>query len=233
MSGCWKKFLWVGGWWYNSRIESLQVLSTLDFGLGLWLGLWQNFIVSWILIDFDSASVEVWSDTSAPGLHWPDEHQSELQVQQQCDRGEQDSSSVSGVRSPGLFSESLLWDSDQWSQVWRMHCSRQTLWCWCRHLLEDQRVPHLHHQQDHQRCLSTSSLSWRVRGDWQGAQERKPSVSWWREIWRTQQVYYEPLCKQIRLFSMSGCGWRMRCQRRLRDSLIQNSLSTLTGKLCS
>jgi len=26
-------------WWWHSRIESLQVLSTLDFGLGLGLGL--------------------------------------------------------------------------------------------------------------------------------------------------------------------------------------------------
>ena len=32
--------VFVGGW-YNSRIESLQVLMTLDFGLGLGLGLWQ------------------------------------------------------------------------------------------------------------------------------------------------------------------------------------------------
>jgi len=28
-----------GGGWWHSRIESLQVLSTLDFGLGLRLGL--------------------------------------------------------------------------------------------------------------------------------------------------------------------------------------------------
>ena len=36
MSGCWEKFVWwVGGGWH-SRIESLQVLLTLDFGLGLW-----------------------------------------------------------------------------------------------------------------------------------------------------------------------------------------------------
>ena len=34
-SGCWEKFVW---WWYNSRIESLQVLSTLDFGL--WTRTW-------------------------------------------------------------------------------------------------------------------------------------------------------------------------------------------------
>ena len=45
MSGCWEKFVWwvvggggMGGWWH-SRIESLQVLLTFDFWLGL--GLWQ------------------------------------------------------------------------------------------------------------------------------------------------------------------------------------------------
>ena len=33
MSGCWEKFLWVGGGGWHSRIESFQVLSTLDLDL--------------------------------------------------------------------------------------------------------------------------------------------------------------------------------------------------------
>jgi len=43
MFGCWEKFVWwVGGGWH-SRIESLQVLLTLDFRLGL--GLWQYYFI--------------------------------------------------------------------------------------------------------------------------------------------------------------------------------------------
>ena len=46
MSGCWEKFVWwccdVVGGCYNSRIESLQVLLTFDFGLRLGLGLRQQ-----------------------------------------------------------------------------------------------------------------------------------------------------------------------------------------------
>ena len=34
-------------WWWHSRIESLQVLLTLDFRLGLGLGLWQYFPLKW------------------------------------------------------------------------------------------------------------------------------------------------------------------------------------------
>jgi len=41
MSGCWEKFVWAQAeiWWVGGMaeyVESLQVLSTLDFGLGLW-----------------------------------------------------------------------------------------------------------------------------------------------------------------------------------------------------
>ena len=36
-----RKVFVVGGGWWQSRIESLHVLSTLDFGLGL--GLWQQW----------------------------------------------------------------------------------------------------------------------------------------------------------------------------------------------
>ena len=46
MSGCWEKFVWwccdVVGGCYNSRIDSLQVLLTFDFGLRLGLGLRQQ-----------------------------------------------------------------------------------------------------------------------------------------------------------------------------------------------
>ena len=54
MFGCWEKFVW---WWWQSKIESLQVLWTLDFGLGLGLGLglWQKL---YLLLSLGSKQCE-------------------------------------------------------------------------------------------------------------------------------------------------------------------------------